>query len=107
MTPHEMVILAGKSLTGTDNWAKKLARDLGYYHPDGSRGTIDPRSVSRWRTGEMEVLPWAAAALPRILQFEASMLEDEAAQMKASADRMRKAAARIEQSLEPPPGPRP
>ncbi len=55
----------------------------------------------------MEVLPWAAAALPRILQFEASMLEDEAAQMKASADRMRKAAARIEQSLEPPPGPRP
>lgn len=107
MTPREMLARAGEALMGSDNWAKAVARELGRHHPAGPRETIDPRSVSRWRTGEMEVLDWAAEVLPLILRDHAERLDEEAAQMKASADRMRKAAARIEQSLQPPPGPRP
>lgn len=105
MTPRDMVALAGRALTGTDDWAKPLARALGAYHPDGPKETIDPRSVSRWRTGAMEVLPWALEALPLILREHAERLEAEADRLQDDADRMTEAAAEIEEELQPP-GPR-
>ena len=106
MTPRDLVALAGRALTGTDDWAKALARELGRHHPDGPRDTIDPRSVSRWRTGAMEVLPWATAALPTILREHAERLDDEADRLRARAGRLLDAAAEIEAELPEPPGPR-
>lgn len=105
MTPREMLARAGEALTGSDNWAKALARELGRHHPDGPRDSIDPRSVSRWRTGAMEILPWAAEALPVILREHASELDDEADRLIARAGRMLEVAAEIEEELSPP-GPR-
>lgn len=109
----DMLDLAGRALTASDNWAKPLARALGAYHPDGPRETIDPRSVSRWRTGEMEVLPWAAAAIPSILRDHAEKLDDklvslsrEVARMSDQIDMLTEAADEIERRLEGPPGPR-
>ncbi|WP_063920065.1 hypothetical protein [Methylobacterium aquaticum] len=112
MTPRDMVALAGRALTGGEDWAKPLARALGVHHPDGPRDTIDPRSVSRWRTGAMEVLPWAAEALPLILREHAARLDEEIARLEERADEMSEAATEIERELdelqEPPepPGPR-
>ncbi|MET7242893.1 hypothetical protein ABZT49_05950 [Methylobacterium sp. EM32] len=110
MTPRDMVVLAGRALTGGEDWAKPLARALGAYHPDGPRDSIDPRSVSRWRTGAMEVLPWAAAALPQILREHAERLDEEIARLEERADVMTEAAIEIERELDElpePPGPRP
>lgn len=104
MTPREMLARAGQALTGSDNWAKALARELGRHHPDGPRDSIDPRSVSRWRTGAMEILPWAAEALPLILREHAERLEAEADRLQDEADRMVEAADEIEAELR---GPRP
>ncbi|WP_331285182.1 MULTISPECIES: hypothetical protein [Methylobacteriaceae] len=104
MTPREMLARAGEALTGDDNWAKAVARALGAYHPDGPRETIDPRSVSRWRTGAMEILPWAAAALPHILRDHADRLETEAGLLHDAADDAMVAADDIERALR---GPRP
>ncbi|WP_449409678.1 hypothetical protein [Methylobacterium komagatae] len=91
MTP-EMLARAGEALTGGDNWAKPVARALGAYHPSGPRETIDPRSVSRWRTGEMDILDWAAEALPLILREHAAALEAEAERLRDAADRKTEAA---------------
>lgn len=104
MTQREMLARAGEALTGDDNWAKPLARELGRHHPDGPRDTIDPRSVSRWRTGAMEILPWAIAALPTILRDHADALETEAHRLQNAADDAMMAADEIEQGLR---GPRP
>lgn len=104
MTPREMLARAGEALTGSDNWAKALARALGAHHPDGPRETIDPRSVSRWRTGAMDILPWAIEALPNILRDHADALETEAHRLQDAADDAMFAADEIEQGLR---GPRP
>lgn len=105
MTPREMLARAGEALTGDDNWAKALARALGAHHPDGPRETIDPRSVSRWRTGAMEILPWAIEALPAILHDHADALETEAGRLHDAADDVMSAAYEIETALRGPPGP--
>ncbi|GJE79364.1 MULTISPECIES: hypothetical protein [Methylobacteriaceae] len=113
MTPRDMVVLAGRALTGTEDWAKPLARALGAHHPNGPRESIDPRSVSRWRTGVMEVLPWALEALPLILRERAGVLDEEIARLEERADEMSEAAIEIERELEElqeppePPEPRP
>lgn len=94
MTP-ELLAKAGEALTGdTEEWSRALARALGAYHPDGPRETIDPRSVSRWRNGSLEILPWVGEVLPRLLMDEADALE-------AHAERLRDAAEEITQELIP------
>lgn len=106
MTPSEMLARAGEALTGDDNWAKRIARELGRYHSDGPRDSIDPRSVSRWRTGAMEILPWAIEALPLILRDHADHFETEAGRLHDAADDAMLAADEIEAELRGPPGPR-
>lgn len=99
MTP-ELLAKAGEALTGDkDEWSRALARALGRYHPDGPRETIDARSVSRWRNGSLEILPWVDDAIP-------ALLRDQAAELEAQADRLRDVAEDIEEELRPP-GPRP
>lgn len=56
----------GEFLHGSE-WRRKLARDLGPYHPQGARAQIDPRLVARWDTGEREIPPWVEDALVSLL----------------------------------------
>ncbi len=94
MTPG-LLAKAGEALTGdTEEWSRALARALGPTTPDGARETIDPRSVSRWRNGSLEILPWVEEALPQLLR-------DHAAELEAHAERMREAADDIEDELRP------
>ena len=63
----DLVVSASALLFGAE-WQRALARNLGGYHPDGSRESIDDRLVRRWVAGERPVPNWVVPALMRIAE---------------------------------------
>ena len=85
MTPDQLA-RAGEALRHGEDWRRPLARLLGPHHPAGPRNEIDPRMVSRWASGAMEIPPWVPEALARLTRETGERLLDVADELDAEAE---------------------
>jgi hypothetical protein len=74
----------GEALRSGEDWRRPLARLLRPYHPAVSRDEIDPRMVSRWASGAMDIPPWVAEALARLTRKTGERLLDVAEELDAA-----------------------
>ncbi|GEL41805.1 hypothetical protein MEX01_23960 [Methylorubrum extorquens] len=85
MTP-DMLARAGEALRHGEDWRRPLARLLGPHHPAGPRNEIDPRMVSRWASGAMEIPDWVPEVLARLTRETGERLLDVADELDAEAE---------------------
>jgi hypothetical protein len=70
---------AGILLYG-DAWQRALSRELGRFHPDGPRDSVDDRLVRRWASGQRDIPGWVHEALEVLLLDRQKRLEQLARQ---------------------------
>ncbi|WP_419953940.1 hypothetical protein [Methylobacterium sp.] len=82
MKPADLAV-AGRLLTGEDQWKRAFARLLGERHPEGPRESMDPRAVDRWVNGVKEMPDWVAPVVVRLLTTLAEDAERDARDARA------------------------
>ncbi|MHC2002850.1 hypothetical protein ACYQR9_20720 [Methylobacterium sp. CM6241] len=82
MTPADLAV-AGRLLTGEEQWKRAFARILGEHHPEGPRDTMDPRAVDRWVNGVKPMPDWVGPVVVRLLKTLAEDAERDARDARA------------------------
>lgn len=82
MTP-ELLARAGEALRQGEDWRRPMARILGPLHPDGPRDEIDPRMVSRWASGALDIPGWVDEALAHLTRETGERLLEVADDIEA------------------------
>ena len=82
MTP-ELLARAGEALCHGEDWRRPVARLLGPLHPNGARDEIDPRMVSRWASGALDIPGWVGEALATLTREIGEKLLDVADDIEA------------------------
>ena len=88
MTPADrlgVLTRVGEALHG-ESWQRAIARDLGPYHPDGERESIDSRLVRRWVAGDRPVAEWVPSALLAILREAESAAQERSHALRGTAN---------------------
>ena len=83
---RDLLHRAGEALRQGEDWRRPLARLLGPLHPDGPRDELDPRMVSRWASGAMDVPDWVREALARLTRETGERLLDIADELAAAPE---------------------